>query len=132
MPCRSLILSLAVIGVTCSCTPSQTNDYDLVIRGGTVFGGSGIPGVVADVGIRDDRIVAIGEQAGAPIHFFHLNSTSSTEAAAFLAIIVEPLSRGTKITGDSYTCTWGITGLRSYIPAWASMIRQSTASWFPR
>jgi len=63
--------------------------------------------------------IAIGEQAGAAIHFFHLNSTSSTEADAFLAIIDEARERGLKVTGDSYTYTWGITGLRAYIPAWA-------------
>jgi N-acyl-D-amino-acid deacylase len=63
--------------------------------------------------------IAIGEQAGAPIHFFHLNSTSSTEADAFLAIIDEARERGIKVTGDSYTYTWGITALRAYIPAWA-------------
>ena len=34
--------------------------YDLVIRGGTVFDGTGADGVVADVAIRGDRIVAIG------------------------------------------------------------------------
>jgi len=63
--------------------------------------------------------IAIGEQAGAAIHFFHLNSTSSTEADTFLAIIDEARERGLKVTGDSYTYTWGITGLRAYIPAWA-------------
>jgi len=63
--------------------------------------------------------IAIGEQAGAPIHFFHLNSTSSTEADTFLAIIDEARERGLSVTGDSYTYTWGITRLRSYIPAWA-------------
>jgi len=63
--------------------------------------------------------IAVGEQAGAPIHFFHLNSTSSTEADTFLAIIDEARERGLKVTGDSYTYTWGITGLRDYIPAWA-------------
>jgi N-acyl-D-amino-acid deacylase len=63
--------------------------------------------------------IAIGEQAGAPIHFFHLNSTSSTEADTFLGLIDDARARGIKITGDSYTYTWGITGLRSYIPAWA-------------
>jgi N-acyl-D-amino-acid deacylase len=63
--------------------------------------------------------IAIGEKAGAPIHFFHLNSTSSTEADTFLAIIDEARARGLKVTGDSYTYTWGITGLRDYIPAWA-------------
>lgn len=34
--------------------------YDLVLRGGTVFDGSGAPGVVADVGVKDGLIAAIG------------------------------------------------------------------------
>jgi N-acyl-D-amino-acid deacylase len=63
--------------------------------------------------------IAIGERAGAPIHFFHLNSTSSTEADTFLGLIDDARARGVRVTGDSYTYTWGITGLRDYIPAWA-------------
>lgn len=35
-------------------------DYDLVIRGGTLFDGSGAPGVEGDVAIGGDRIAAIG------------------------------------------------------------------------
>ena len=61
----------------------------------------------------------IGELANAPVHFFHLNSTSSTRADEFLAIIEAALDRGMQVTGDSYTYTWGITGLSAYIPAWA-------------
>lgn len=34
---------------------------DEIIRGGTVFDGTGAPGVVADVGIRDGRVVAVGD-----------------------------------------------------------------------
>ena len=34
--------------------------FDLVIRGGTVYDGTGAPGVPADVGVRGDRIAAIG------------------------------------------------------------------------
>ena len=34
---------------------------DYVIRSGTVIDGTGEPGRLADVGIRDGRIVAIGQ-----------------------------------------------------------------------
>ena len=37
---------------------------DLVIRGGTVIDGTGAPGRVADIEIRDGRIVAIGRSVG--------------------------------------------------------------------
>jgi N-acyl-D-amino-acid deacylase len=63
--------------------------------------------------------VAIAEKAGAPLHFFHLNSLSSTRASEFLPIIDEARDKGMRVTGDSYTYTWGITGLADYIPAWA-------------
>jgi N-acyl-D-amino-acid deacylase len=55
-------LLLAAAGAACSA--AQSTAYDLLIRGGTVFDGSGNPPVVADVAIRDDRIVAVGATAG--------------------------------------------------------------------
>ena len=79
--------------------------------------------------------IAIGEQAGAPVHFFHLNSISSTEADTFLGIIDEARDRGLEVTGDSYTYTWGITGLSDYIPAWhrrAASKRCSNGCAIPR
>jgi len=63
--------------------------------------------------------VEVVEKAGSRLHFFHLNSLSSTRADEFLALVVEARDRGIEISGDSYTYTWGITGLSSYIPAWA-------------
>lgn len=38
--------------------------YDLVIRGAIVYDGSGAPGVHADVGVRGDRITAVGDVEG--------------------------------------------------------------------
>jgi N-acyl-D-amino-acid deacylase len=39
-------------------------DYDLVIRGGEVFDGSGGPGRAGDVAISSGRVAAVGQVAG--------------------------------------------------------------------
>ena len=43
---------------------TDTADFDLVIRGGTVIDGSGRPGVRGDVGIVGERIIAVGDVDG--------------------------------------------------------------------
>ena len=48
-----------VAGVACAGPP----EFDLLIRGGDVFDGSGQPSQKADVGIKGDRITAIGNLA---------------------------------------------------------------------
>ena len=40
-------------------SPATGAEFDVVIRGGTVFDGTGAPGVRADVGIRDGVVAAI-------------------------------------------------------------------------
>src|SRR5207253_168360 len=44
-------------------TPMES--FDILIRDGTVLDGSGAEPVKADVGVRDDRIAAAGDLAGA-------------------------------------------------------------------
>ena len=55
---RSLLASAVLFFVSCA-------HYDTVIRNGVVYDGSGKPGVRADVGIRGDRIVRIGDLSSA-------------------------------------------------------------------
>lgn len=52
----SYSLLLAVILTSC-----QKQEYDVVIRGGTVYDGLGKPGVVADVAINADTVAFIGD-----------------------------------------------------------------------
>jgi len=50
----------ALVLVACASAPPAP-EYDLIVRGGTVYDGSGAPGRRADVGVRGDRIAAIGD-----------------------------------------------------------------------
>jgi len=55
---RLLMVGVLVL-LTTTCSPGP--EYDLVIRGGTLYDGSGGPGVVGDLAISGDAIVALGE-----------------------------------------------------------------------
>lgn len=46
-------------------TATAGQAFDVIIRGGRVLDGTGNPWFVADIGIRDDRIAAVGDLAGA-------------------------------------------------------------------
>jgi N-acyl-D-amino-acid deacylase len=56
---RCLILLSALL---VACTPSAEDaDFDLIIRGGTVYDGHGGDPLVSDIGVTDDRITTIGD-----------------------------------------------------------------------
>jgi len=58
--CRGVVgfLALALVALA-GCEPVAR--YDLILRGGTVYDGTGAPGVVGDVAISGDRIAAVGD-----------------------------------------------------------------------
>ena len=53
-----LRLSLAIV---CLSTAAPAADYDVIIRGGTVYDGSGSKPRLADIGVRGDLIATIGD-----------------------------------------------------------------------
>lgn len=59
----SVLLALfSLLPLAQGCAPSP--EYDVVIRGGTLYDGSGSPGVVGDLAISGDTVVALGDLGG--------------------------------------------------------------------
>jgi dihydroorotase/N-acyl-D-amino-acid deacylase len=52
------LMRLSCLWCCLSCTAPT---HDIVIRGGTLYDGSGAPGVVGDVAVRGDRVTAVGD-----------------------------------------------------------------------
>jgi N-acyl-D-amino-acid deacylase len=100
----------------------STDELAALVKEAAVFGGIYATHARTMNGTDPNAVreaIEIGRKAGADVHFHHLNSTAGPKAGEFLAIIDSARSSGINVTGNGYTYTWGITGLSSYIPAWA-------------
>jgi N-acyl-D-amino-acid deacylase len=64
---RALAGALGVVLVTSACAPwpAVAPNYDLIVANARIVDGSGAPGFRGDIGIRDDRISAVGDLDGA-------------------------------------------------------------------
>lgn len=95
----------------------SAQDYDVVIRGGTVYDGSGSRPVKTDVGIRGDRIVRVGDLGRAKAVKV-IDATGMAVAPGFInmlswateSVIVDPRSLGdlkqgvtTQIFGEGWS-----------------------------
>lgn len=64
------LFAASVLAALCAATlaaqtQQPTQAFDLLIRNGRVFDGTGNPAMPADIGVRDGRIIAVGRLAGA-------------------------------------------------------------------
>jgi N-acyl-D-amino-acid deacylase len=55
------ILAVGVLALTSSAAQAAEAPFDVVIRGGTVYDGTGAPGTRADIGLRGDKVAAVGD-----------------------------------------------------------------------
>ena len=64
---RTILCCLLLVWTLCPSSPliGQGIDFDILIRNGRVLDGTGNPYFLADIGIRGDRIVAVGRLTGA-------------------------------------------------------------------
>ncbi len=80
---KKLLIFLAIIFLFVSC---KRQSFDVVIRGGTVYDGSGKSGVVADVGINADTIAFVGNLSNA-ISKKEINATGLAVAPGFINML---------------------------------------------
>src|SRR6266550_1667369 len=67
-PMRSGQIALAILAFTVAVAPrSPREDVDLLLRNGTIIDGTGAPPRVADLAIRGDRIVFLGDASKASL-----------------------------------------------------------------
>lgn len=83
---RWLTLLMVIVGMGCDGLSQQPMTYDVIIRGGTIYDGSGEPGRVADLGISGDRIAAIGDLSGATASH-HIDASGMAVSPGFINMI---------------------------------------------
>jgi len=76
----SAVLAVAALALVTTSVRSQNQPFDILIRRGTVVDGSGVHSSRTDIGIRDGRIISIGQ----------LSSATAREVIDATGLIVAP------------------------------------------
>ncbi len=77
--CALVIITL----VGCGNDATKVENYDVIIRGGTIYDGSGEAGVVGDVAINGDQIIAVGD-IGSAVAIQEVDATGLAVAPGFI------------------------------------------------
>ncbi|HEX7119864.1 MAG TPA: D-aminoacylase [Longimicrobiales bacterium] len=83
---RRIATSLALAALLAACGAGPAPQYDVVIRNGTIYDGSGGPPVRGDVAVRGDSIVAVGD-VGAGRGAIEVDATGLAVAPGFINML---------------------------------------------
>jgi N-acyl-D-amino-acid deacylase len=103
--------------------------YDVLVRGGTVYDGSGRAGVVADVGIRSDKIVAVATLPPGSSAAIELDARGMAVAPGFIDVLSQSdeslIQDGRAQSAVRQGVTLAIFGERSLAPMTPGMKKAS-------
>ncbi len=85
-PLHLVVIAFAAVLASCANASGSVEPYDTVIDNGTVYDGSGKPGIIADVAIRDGIIIGIGEYEDANAQE-RVNATGLAVAPGFINVL---------------------------------------------
>ena len=103
---HKLAARLLVVLVLSACGPVTPGDYDVIIRGGSVYDGSGNDPVVTDVAISADRIERVGDLSSTRRKdgrwsYFRLTTEAEHPQAAEAALLaIRSLGRDSQVRED--------------------------------
>ncbi|HWA35907.1 MAG TPA: D-aminoacylase [Cyclobacteriaceae bacterium] len=80
---KKIIYPILLIALLAAC---KKKEYDVVLRGGTVYDGSGKPGMVADVAINADTVAFVGDLSGA-VGKTEINATGLAVTPGFVNML---------------------------------------------
>src|SRR3979490_1895081 len=81
--------ALVLLFVVAFALTAQAQQYDVIIRGGTIYDGSGAEPIVADIALRGDRIARIGQLSGARA-MTEINAKGLSIAPGFINMMSGP------------------------------------------
>jgi N-acyl-D-amino-acid deacylase len=87
--CVSLLLCWAISATAAAAPTKGASEYDVVIRGGTVFDGSGDAPFQGDVAIQGDRIAYVGPHAPRPGRT-EINAQGKAVSPGFINMLAHP------------------------------------------
>lgn len=83
---RRQIGNLLVLLLLLGCQPNEPDHYDVIVRNGQVFDGSGAPGQYTDIAITGDKIVRVGN-LGAATSKIEIDATGQVVSPGFVNML---------------------------------------------
>jgi len=103
---RTILLTLAASCLAASVSSQSSAPFDVIVRGGTIYDGTGGPAFAGDVGIRNGHIASVGNLSGRRAQT-EINAKGLFVAPGFVNIHSHPIGDG--LTRAENMLTQGVT-----------------------